>query len=279
MAAIEAARQGVSAIVISDEPPGGLTMAARRLDNLPGHPDGARPVEWVAGLVAQVRQTGTLLICGRVEKIVSGGDDWIVRAGPVELRSRTVVVAAGTRPVPFSPPLAESPLIHRDIRTLPTDLAGKSVAVIGSGEAAIDSALSIQDRGAMAALLVRGDDLHACPQLLAELARSRVNVTFKSPVDRVQCFEKCVSLLGPAFPDGRAFDHIVIAIGRQPRTGEIEMPVGPDFVPSGVTGPIPGLYFAGDILRSQDRYIVSAMGDGQQAACRAISHMNSRSRA
>lgn len=277
MAAIETARQGVSAMVISDETPGGLALAARRLDNLPGYPDGARPVEWVAGLVTQVRQAGIPLVRGRVEKLAERDQTWLVRAGSLEVRSLAVVVATGTRPVRYIPPLAESPLIHRDLRTVPADLAGKKVAVIGSGEAAVDTALSIHDRGAVTTLLARGDNIHACPPLLAELARSPVDVVFKSPVDRIHCLASRIRVCGPALRDGRAFDHIVIAIGREPRTGEIEMPVGLHFVPAGVAGPIPGLYFAGDILRSRDRYVVSAMGDGQQAACLAIRHINSRS--
>jgi thioredoxin reductase len=39
---------------------------------------------------------------------------------------------------------------------------------------------------------------------------------------------------------------------------------------------VPGLFLAGDLIRGRDRYVATAMGDGQRAALAALKHLKNR---
>ena len=68
-------------------------------------------------------------------------------------------------------------------------------------------------------------------------------------------------------------DLLMVCIGRQPRD-ELTQELLPGGVqPDVVQKEVPGLTLAGDLIRGRDRYVATAMGDGQRAAIAAAVHL------
>jgi thioredoxin reductase (NADPH) len=269
--ALQAWRDGLRVAAIGDEPIGGLVAAARRVDNLPGLP-GVPGSELARALAAQLDRTDAVVLRGRVDRIDPDGAGFVATlAEGSRWSARAVCLALGTRPRAFPGGLPAGAC--RDVRSLPSAPAGGRAVVIGGGEAALDTALTLVDRGAAVALLARGDSLRGAGRLRDEIRASAVDVRLGCAVDAV--------LRGPdgfevRTPHG-AFraDDLLACVGRDPSP----LPAGgvadawPH--PDAVSGPMPGVFAAGDLIRGRDRYVATAFGDGQRAAVAAARYVAS----
>lgn len=262
-ALLQLARSGVAFAAFEAGRPGGLLHAARRIDNLPGFPGGIAGPELARRLAATLRDAKIPVSRARVERITATGGGYRLHlADGAVFAARAVIVATGTHPLPLPAPLsAFGGLLRarRDAAGLPRDLAGRRAVVVGGGEAALDTALSLHDRGARVELVVRGDAPRANGRLLADFHAA-----------------------GIAFHAGRR----LVDIARRGRTGRFarlddgaELPVDLLFACIGRAVALPvlppaearsGLFLAGDCLGRPDRYIAPALGDGTRAAEEAL---------
>lgn len=274
-AAIQARRDGMNVLLIGDEPPGGLSAAARKIANLPVLPWPMSGKEFGHLLRRRLETSPIERIEDSVVDVRKESDGFAVTtANSGTIGCDTLLLSCGTKPVPFSPgfparPEAK-PFLHRDIRPLPDALQGKRIAVIGGGEAAADSALWIHDRGGKAIIYVRGDEMHLSPALAAELKRSGITICFGIEIEALDLRGNVLS----AETKGRGsfgrleFDYLLVCIGRRPRL-ELYWRLGGTGHPATVTTKIPGLFLAGDMLRRRNRFIAPAVGDGAKAAFEA----------
>jgi thioredoxin reductase (NADPH) len=283
-AALRARRDGLDALLVGQEPVGGLAAAARLIENLPWLPNPMTGRDFQRLLRRRLAAAGIERGDDTVRDIRPDTAGFVVtsdRGG--EIACRALILACGTEPAACSLPGLEaawgSGRFHRDVRSLPASLRGELVIVVGGGEAAVDSSLWACDHGGRVALFVRKDRLVARPGLLEELGRSSVEVVFgHEPVSVL------FSAYGPAVemaaPSGRRLvegRHLLLCLGRRPRLDlfrKLGGPINPDRVETDV----PGLFLAGDILRGRDRYIGPAIEDGIRAAVEAGRHLNATSR-
>jgi thioredoxin reductase (NADPH) len=262
---LQARREGLSVVAFEEDRVGGLVRAARRIDNLPGSP--AVSGRTLANrMQRQVRASGATVLDERIEEIrLAAGGGFFVDSDVARVRSRTVCVATGTVPVPVPPGLACCPARRRDVSELGRLRRGCSAVVIGGGDAAFDSALSLADRGAAVTILMRGARPKASRGLVAEAA-SRGIVVRMGAVVRDSRSEHphppCLELEGG---ERLSQDVVMVCIGREPRLDVVHGLLGVD-APRAVETRIPGLYMAGDVIRDRERFVASAIGDGQQAA-------------
>lgn len=264
--AIESATLGMDTLIVSDGPPGGLVNAARRLDNIPGFERGISAQLWIRDMATRLASPRIRFVDTGVRRISAHGPDMLVTTTNGQLMARCVVLATGTRPVAFSPALPASKRIHRDIRTVPRDLSGQRAAVIGGSEAAVDTALSLLDRGAMVRVFARGTRLRGRTALLREFTDSTAELDTGRTVVKVEA-DPYVTL---CFDDKSRWssEHLLVCVGRESRIDEIGLPQ---------SGPLPGLFMAGDMLRDSDqRFIPAAMTDGIEMARRAFESLESR---
>jgi thioredoxin reductase (NADPH) len=266
-ASIQLGRDLVQHLVVGREPAGGLLPAAWRIDNLPGFPGGVTGTALARRLAEQASALDLPIVEDEVKSLATAGEAFVARlASGGALEARAVILATGTRPRPWSVPGAEdatpSGLLHRDARTLPADLEGASVAIVGSGDAALDSALSVHRRKGRAVVLARGSLGRANERIVERVERRSIEVVTHSPVERIRVSGSRVALL----PQGLEADHLVVCIGRTPDDGLYRMlvPGGPP--PSSVETLLPGLLAAGDLIAGRHRFIARAQGDGQRAA-------------
>jgi thioredoxin reductase (NADPH) len=275
--ALQAHRDGLAVLAVGDETIGGLLPAARRLDNLAAWP-GVSGKDLAQRLADQMDKCGVPSSEGHVDHLSfdPGAEAFVAELGDGrQLWARTVCVATGTRPRTWALPNTAR-WLHRDARSLPLNLHDTSVAVIGGGEAALDTALTAHDRHARVHVLVRGGELRAVAGLIGEVEQAGILVWFGAELSRAE-FESGWRL---RCADGRDLevDRLVICIGRDPCDDALC-----DLLPEGHASQVfqaerPGLYLAGDLIRGRDRYVATAMGDGQRAAVAAGEYLASGER-
>lgn len=267
--ALQARRDGWRVLLVGDEPVGGLVRAARRIDNLAGRP-GVPGTRFAAALGRQLRTTGARSVQAGIAALRCESG-WFVAdgSGGFEARARAVCLATGTRPRRW---LASSERAARDVRALPRELAGARVVVVGGGEAALDTALSAADRGAHVAVLVRGAQPRSAPGLLDEVLRAGLELRCGVEVEGVSGGPGAWRL---ACRSGGsvAAEQLVVCIGREPRD-ELLQGLGLEALAPSVDQPaLPGLFAAGDVIRGRERYVATALGDGQRAALAAAAFL------
>jgi len=282
-AALQAARDGLSCVILSREPPGGLAMAAGAIGNLPGFAPGASGPELARVFSRQVREAGIPLVSGVIEAAATDRGTFRVWGRYGSWSGCCLLLATGTEPRPpgVDLPVAVSPLIHRDIRSLPPDLSHLQVAVVGGGEAALDTALSMRARGAEVTLWVRSGQIKAPPGLTDQTRQAGVAIMCGHRLAQVAAVDDGLALTfhtGSAQQDITVFcHHLALCIGRRPRRELYDLLTGPDAaLPDDLPGPLPGLFLAGDLIRPHSRFIATAMGDGQRAARLALAHLSSQ---
>ena len=268
--ALEAARQGLEFLFVGDEPVGGLVPAARRIDNLAGLP-GIAGRELAGRLAAQLVGRGVAARRGRVVALRRERDLFHAALDDGErLVSRTVCLAVGTVPRAWAP--AGGREVPRDARAWPAELAELRAVVVGGGEAALDTALTARDRGARVVVLVRGAAPRGSPALLAETRRLGVEL---------RCGVEVTALGGEAgawhveLADGSRVDAelLAVCIGREPRSDLLAGLGLRGLEPDVLQPAVPGLFCAGDLIRGRERYVATALGDGQRAALEARAYV------
>lgn len=267
--ALQAHRDGLDVLAVGDEPIGGLLPAARRLDNLAAWP-GVSGKDLAERLAEQMEQRGVPSSEGHVGHLAFDPDTdaFVAELGDGRrLWARTVCVATGTRPRTWALPTTAR-WLHRDARSLPLNLHDTSVAVIGGGEAALDTALTAHDRHARVHLLVRGDALRSVAGLMTEVEQAGIQVWYGAALVAAEHEDEGWCLRCDKGQELQV-DRLVVCIGREPCDDALG-----DVLPEGHASRVfqaqrPGLYLAGDLIRGRDRYVATAMGDGQRAAVAA----------
>lgn len=264
--ALQAVRDGLGLALVGDEPVGGLAAAARRIDNLAGMP-GVSGREIAERLARQLAERGVAARRGAVVGLRRA--DGLFHAtldDGARIAARTVCLAAGTRPRPWPP--SEGRDVPRDARAWPEDLRDARVVVVGGGEAALDTALTARDRGGRVVVLIRGAAPRAVTGLLEEARRLGVEV---------RCGVEVTGLAGGPdawtleTADGRRLeaDRLAVCVGREPRRELLDALGARDPAPDVASPDVPGLFCAGDLIRGRERYVATALGDGQRAAVAA----------
>jgi thioredoxin reductase/nicotinamidase-related amidase len=289
-AALQARRDGLSVVVISDEPPGGMVRAAGPMANVPGFEPGISG-EAMAERLTRAIDGLDVLRRGRVTGLARrGGIFYAVFAGaeapenPATVASKTVVLATGTEPAQFDmdgwDEIETSGRAHRDARTIAQSLEGKTVLVIGGGDAALDTALTARRRGARVVILIRGERPKAAAHLIRRAEAAEVELVTRATVVRFESAKDGPARAHYDTPDGRqeaAFDHAVVCVGRRPRDTLLRQLGGAvDLNRPDGTAP-KGVFLAGDLVAGRDRFVHRAMGDGQRAACNAREFLKGRS--
>jgi len=291
-AGVQASRDGIDALVIGNGPPGGLLLAAGPLANLCGFPPDMTGPALARQLGQDLDHTGLAVLTAHVADLrvqegrtETGRFDATCRplvdthdhgsptaiqpdAGQNTVTARAVIVATGTKPMDYDVPgwteTVEADLGHRDVRTLAPDLSGQAILVVGSGDVAADTALLARQRGAKVMLFHRRADMKATSHLQRRLDEQEIARYPRHEVWQLAPLSNggvVVSYRDDGVPASMVIDQVVVSIGRRP--ADSLLLTGPD------AAPVPGLFLAGDLIAGSDRFVLSALGTGQRAACMA----------
>lgn len=275
-AALQFARYEVSPFIYEAETPGGLLYNAGVVWNYPGFPGGIEGPELAALFARGLRDSGAVVCREEVLSIDFAGGVFRVTADS-EADFAAVVIATGTRPVPLEDVDFDSTetrdAVDYGVSGI-RSITGKSIAVIGAGDAAFDYALTLSRKNDIV-ILQRGQK----PRCNAALERragesERITVLENASASRISreeggMFELSLCGAGCGSRESMTADRVIAAVGRVPR--EIALLPGlTDAIDELAAGA--KLRFAGDVMNGMFRQTAIAAGDGVRAAMEICLH-------
>ena len=286
-AAIYAARANLSPTLVAGLQPGGQLTITTDVENYPGFADVIQGPWLMEQMEQQARHVGT-----RIEYDLITDVDFSTRpfrcqgdSGDVYLAD-AVIIATGAQARWLGLP-SEQALQGRGVSACATCdgffYRGKSVAVVGGGNTAVEEALYLTHHAEKVTVIHRRDSLRAEKILQARLfANPKISVVWNSVVEEILGGGMPEVVTGVRLRDPRtdetrdiAVDGVFIAIGHTPTTaiftGKLAMD-GEGYIrttPGSTRTSVPGVFAAGDVQDKVYRQAVTAAGTGCMAALEA----------
>jgi len=288
-AAIYAARDGYDVLVIERSSLGGQAGITERLDNYPGFPEGVTGGEFAERIIKQASRYGVELLSA--QNVVKVGNDLDAHFVETEAgnrhRSNAVLITTGSTYKRLGVP-GEDEYIGAGVHFCATCdgpfYKGLEVAVIGSGNSAVEEAAFLTRFSPKVTILARGSELTA--------NKIAINKAMTSPQMEVRFHTQVVEFKGEN-------NHLTTVVTKNTQTGEIqELHVPGVFVFIGLspnskhfkdiakldaqgfimTGidfqtSTEGIFAAGDVRAGSTKQLVSAAGEGAAAALAIREHL------
>ena len=276
-AALYSLRAGHSTLLMEEKTYGGQMAETGVIENMPGSPD-AQGWELAMRFGQQVDSLGVTTAFEKAVRLEPQGDHLrICTDGDICYEARRVILAMGVRRRHLDVP-GEQQFTGRGVGWCAVcDGAfyrGKSVAVVGGGNTAVEDALYLSGLCSQVTLIVRGNTLKAQASLVKRLhSKANISVRFETQVQEITG-ENAVSgivLSHAGVAKSLPVDGVFVAIGLQPDTSLYQGLVDTDSAGYIVAGEdcrtsVPGVFVAGDLRTKEIRQIVTALSDGAVAA-------------
>lgn len=277
-AAVYGKRAGFKTLVLEKNPmSGGQVLNTYEVDNYLGLP-GINGFDMGMQFREHADKLGAEFVEADVTGLTSEEDRKVVKTSEGDFEGRAVIIATGANHRHLGAP-GEETFSGAGVSYCATCdgafFKGKTTAVIGGGDVAVEDAIFLA-RGCKKVYLVhRRDELRAAKSLQDQLfALPNVEVIWNSTVNEIQGDEvvKGISLHNKEDGTDRvvAVDGVFVAVGIRPEselfTGLVEadrngyLKAGEDCVTS-----VPGIFAAGDVRTKKLRQIVTAVADGANA--------------
>lgn len=283
-AAIYLLRAGKKALILESTALGGQITASARIENFPGL-YGISGVEYADRLAEQVYEFGGMIEPVEVSEVEKTDRGFLVRTTDEdEYEAKCLILATGAA--------------HRHLGVArEEELAGvsycavcdgafyknKKVAVVGGGNAAVQSALSLAELCESVTLIHRRDGFRAEPVLM-ERMKKVPNITVRTGgVVSALLGETHLTGLEVQFGDRKenlTVDGLFVAIGQQPNNEPYRPLVALDEAGYILAGEdckttCEGVFAAGDCRVKQIRQLATAAGDGAVAGLAAGAYLDS----
>jgi len=308
-AAVYAASDGLSTVVIERDVPGGQASHTSLIENFFGFPEGIGGAELARLAGRQAEKFGAELIFlrgvvgGRLDP---GGSTTLQLDGGAEVTAPVVLVAPGMEWRRLEIEGVEE-LLGRGVyygagRSEAAQCANDEVIVVGAGNSAGQAVLNLAHHGARVRMLVRGDRLgkNMSAYLVDRIERHPlIDVRLQTQVAEIHANEGSLSAVTVVDAEGGTEEltarALFLCLGGYPRTGwAAEAGVRTD--PAGyiLTGPdlleagrrpdnwpldrdplaleisVPGVFAAGDVRHGSTKRVAGAVGEGSMAV--ALAH-------
>ena len=298
-AAVYAASEGLSVLVLDQHAVGGQAGESARIENYLGFPTGISGRDLTARAVSQAVKFGAeIAVPLQVARLVpapSGRPLDPLRVDLTDgrsLRARTLVIASGARyRRPDIPGLATLEGVGVSYWASPVEanlVRGEDVAVLGGGNSAGQAVVFLATKVRRLHLIVRGSGLDSMSQYLADRvgALDVVELHRRTDVvglegDRRRGLAAVVLRDRATGVDARcAVRHLFVFIGAEPNAEWVRDAVAVDpkgFVLTGVDAPtqaresgrpllletsVPGVFAIGDVRASSEKRVAAAVGEG-----------------
>lgn len=281
-AAIYAARAKRKTLLIERAYPGGQAFNTHRIENYPGLKEVGGPelseimTQQAMGFGAelQVAEISQLDLSAQPKRIVTS-------LGTIE--ASAVILAMGAQAKRLDVP-GEMEFLGKGVSYCATCdgafFRGKSVAVVGGGDSAIEEALFLTRFASEVYVIHRRDALRATKVLQERvLAHPQVRMIWNSVVQEVQGDLRLQNLRLRNLQSGEEFDlgvdGVFVYVGYEPNTEIVREQVAVDergylvVDPQTLVSSIPGVFAAGDLRQKTLRQVVTAVSDGAVAAVEA----------
>jgi len=283
-AAIYAARGGLAPVLVAGLQPGGQLMITTDVENYPGFEHAIQGPWLMEQMTAQAAHVGTRILNDLIMEVDFSRRPFrcVGDGGDVYLAD-TVVIATGAQARWLGLP-SEQRLQGAGVSACATCdgffYRGKTVAVIGGGNTAVEEALFLTHHASHVTLVHRRDSLRAEKILQRRLfEHPRISVIWDHAVEEVLGGGAPEVVRGLRLRNTRtqaeqelAIDGVFIAIGHTPNTAVFRGQVGMDSegyiltTPGSTQTSVPGVFAAGDVQDKVWRQAITAAGTGCMAA-------------
>ncbi len=230
-AAVYAASEGLSTVIVETEAPGGQAGTSSRIENYLGFPNGVSGGELAGRAQFQAQKFGaTLTLPRNATRLEVGDDGYLLHLdrGPA-VRCRTVVVACGARWRKLgleNEPKFEGAGLHYAATAIEAGLCDEQeVAVVGGGNSAGQAAVYLSNHAKRVHVLVRGEGLKASMSdyLLRRIeASDKIDVHARSEITAIDgdAWLQRVTWTGGEGGAGgtREIAHVFLMIGAVPNS-------------------------------------------------------------
>ena len=279
-AALYAAREGMSTLVIERGGVGGQAGVTERLDNFPGFPEGVTGSEFADRLRRQAERFGVEILGAQsVTDLVVDGEYRGVQTAAKEYRSFAVLLALGSTYRRLGVP-GEEDFIGAGVHFCATcDGAfyrGKKLLVVGGGNSAGEESVFLTRFSDDVTIATIGSELSASKVVQEKVAENPA-LTVR-PHTTVAAFQGEGSLRTVVLKDvatgeetAEDFDGVFVFIGLTPNTELVQGRLAVDDAGFLVTDPglqtsQPGVFAAGDVRSGSTKQAAAAVGEGAAAA-------------
>lgn len=286
-AALYARRANRSVLIIEKETFGGQITFSPKVENIPGFPV-LSGNDFAERLVDQVLVQGADTEMAEVLGLTDEGTHRVVHTDGGDFEGKTVILATGARHRRLGLD-GEETLIGNGISFCAVCdgafYAGRTVAVVGGGNSALQEALLLADLAAQVYVVQNLDSLTG-EQMLQDQLTARDNVTILTGrvVDGLLGGDELTGIRIRRTATGEVeeltLDGLFVAIGLVPQNQAFA-----DAVPLDEGGyvvadescltPAPGVFVAGDCRRKRIRQVTTAAADGAVAALAACEYLKS----
>lgn len=287
-AALYLVRAGVSVALVEKLSPGGQVLMTEEIENYPGFPKAVKGYELVDKFVEHLAAYELPRHSDEVRSISSVADGYEILVGDETLRAKAVVLCTGARYKRVGTP-GEDLYTGRGVSYCAlcdgNFFRGKTVAVIGGGNSALEESLYLARLVDKLYLIHRRDEFRGakCYQNKCE-TNPKVSILRSTVVEEIKGdpFKGVTSVALKNVKSGEkselAVDGVFVFVGFEPVCS---------FVPEGLERDgagfiitdcemrtnMPGIFAAGDVRSKNCRQVATAVGDGATAATAAHSYL------
>lgn len=273
-AALQLGRMGFVPTVFEGGRTGGLLLNANLVENYPGLNQPVSGLKLAGRLENQLARSGAEVINARVTELDYRDDRFYLRTADNTYTSRTVLLATGTKArrigAPAIPEKARH-LVFSEIYTI-LESAGKDIAIVGAGDAALDYALNLARLNRVT--ILNKSSRTKCLRLLFERAMAHERITYRDnckieSID-IESSERLLLKLGP---ETMTCDYLVTAVGREPNLDLLSVNLKAQMQK---LQDKKILYLAGDVKNGIYRQASIAAGEGIREAMKIAHFLQGR---
>lgn len=290
-AAIYAARADLSPVLYTGLEMGGQLTKTTEVENFPGFPEGVDANLLMSQMEQQARRFGTDIRMGTVTRVAlareKGQAHRVEIDGEKTLEAQALIVATGASARWLGLP-SEERLKGFGVSACATCdgffYRGKTVAVVGGGDSALEEADYLSKICAKVYLIVRRDAFRASKAMQARVSSNpKIEILWNSRIDEIlgQQAVEGVRIKSNVDDSVReiALEGVFVAIGHHPSTelfaGQLDLsPEGYILTQAGTSlTNLPGVFAAGDVQDNRYRQAITSAGSGCKAALDAEKYL------
>jgi thioredoxin reductase (NADPH) len=278
-AGLYCARSRFNTLLVEKGIIGGQITNAERVENYPGFPQGISGIELGQLIHEQATSYGLETLPAEVIKVVPGPRHNLVSTSEGDFVAEAIIIASGSQFRKLGVP-GEDKFVGRGVSYCATCdgplFKGKTVAVIGGGDAAVTEALYLTKFASSVKVIHRRSQLRAS-RILEERAISKPQIEFiwDAVVTQIEGAGVVKQLLLKNSKNAKIsileVAGVFVAIGSEPNStqwrGLLPLDEGGYVITNELMETkIPGILAAGDVRHNSAKQVITAAGDGATAA-------------
>ncbi|MDR1361487.1 MAG: FAD-dependent oxidoreductase [Rickettsiales bacterium] len=284
-AALYCARGGKKTLVLGGDRLGGQTAGIAVLENYPGWAgSGAELSEFMK---AQAESFGAEIVFANAvwvgpKNLEIEGRGFVISADNHKTyESKAAIIATGASPRKLEITGARE-FMGRGVSYCATCdgffYSGKTVAVYGGGNSALNDALYLADLAAKVYIIYRKSEFTRAESVLVERVKSRENIEclFETELESIGGDETGMTFAITTGGRRIECDGLFVAIGHEANTDYLDEDILRDALGRLAPAALPaGMFVAGDVRSGLKMQIATAVGTGCEVAMDAIGYVNS----